>query len=394
MRRWLLPENISDVLPSEARRIEDLRRRLLDLYRTYGYELVAPPLIEYLDSLLIGSGRDLELVTFKLIDQLSGRTMGLRADITPQVARIDAHLLDRSGVVRLCYAGSVLHARPSGPLSTREPQQVGAELYGHAGLEADLEVVDLLLRSLHAAGVARVRIDLGHVGLVRTLLAQVPGALEDDVFPLLQAKDAPGLRALLDGVADGPARRALLALPGLFGPAGDVIARARDALPRLPAIAGPLDELARLADALARMTDDGDGPALDVALDLADARGYRYHGGVIFAAYVDGVPDAVGRGGRYDNVGAVFGRARPATGFSLELRELAQLVPDAPPGRAIRAPWALDASLAAAVRALRARGEIVVQVLPGHEHEQQEFQCDRELVRADGSWVLRPMGEG
>jgi ATP phosphoribosyltransferase regulatory subunit len=393
MPRWLLPENISDVLPSEARRIEMLRRRLLDLYRTYGYELVAPPLIEYLDSLLIGSGRDLELKTFKLIDQLSGRTMGLRADITPQVARIDAHLLDRSGVVRLCYGGSVLHARPSGPLSTREPQQVGAELYGHAGLEADLEVVDLLLRSLQAAGVERVRIDLGHVGLVRTLLARVQGMVEDDVFPLLQAKDAPALRALLEGGGDGSMHRALLALPGLFGPAGDVIARARAELPASREVDRALDELERLAEALVRMNGGG-GPALEIALDLADARGYRYHGGVIFAAYVDGVPDAIGRGGRYDNVGAAFGRARPATGFSIELRELAQLVPDDAPSPAIRAPWALDASLAAAVRALRDRGEIVVQVLPGHEHEQQEFQCDRELVRADGHWVIRPMGEG
>lgn len=393
MPRWLLPENISDVLPREARRIEMLRRRLLDLYRSYGYELVAPPLIEYLDSLLIGSGQDLELKTFKLIDQLSGRTMGLRADITPQVARIDAHLLDRSGVVRLCYAGSVLHARPSGPLSTREPQQAGAELYGHAGLEADLEVIDLLLRSLQVAGVERARIDLGHVGLVRTLLARLPGAVENDVFPLLQAKDAPALRTLLQGVVDGPMRRALLALPGLFGPAGDVVARARAELPAAPEVDAALDELARLAEALARMN-AGNGPAVEVAVDLADARGYRYHGGVIFAAYVDGVPDAVGRGGRYDNVGAAFGRARPATGFSIELRELAQLVPDAPPSPAIRAPWALDASLAAAVRTLRDRGDIVVQVLPGHEHEQQEFQCDRELVRADGNWILRPMGEG
>jgi ATP phosphoribosyltransferase regulatory subunit len=270
---------------------------------------------------------------------------------------------------------------------------VGAELYGHAGLEADLEVVDLLLRSLQAAGVERVRIDLGHVGLVRTLLARVQGMVEDDVFPLLQAKDAPALRALLEGGGDGSMHRALLALPGLFGPAGDVIARARAELPASREVDRALDELERLAEALVRMNGGG-GPALEIALDLADARGYRYHGGVIFAAYVDGVPDAIGRGGRYDNVGAAFGRARPATGFSIELRELAQLVPDDAPSPAIRAPWALDASLAAAVRALRDRGEIVVQVLPGHEHEQQEFQCDRELVRADGHWVIRPMGEG
>jgi ATP phosphoribosyltransferase regulatory subunit len=394
MPRWLLPESISDILPSEARRIEELRRRLLDLYRAYGYELVAPPMIEYLESLLIGSGRDLDLKTFKLIDQLSGRTMGLRADITPQVARIDAHLLDRAGVVRLCYAGSVLQARPAGPLSTREPQQVGAELYGHAGLEADLEVIDLLVQSLRVAGIRRVRIDLGHIGLVRTLIAALPGVSEDDVFPLLRSKDSPGLHALLEPLPRSPQRRALLALPGLFGATDDVLERALGVLPATPTVAGALDELRRLARSLALLTGATDGMAVEVALDLGDARGYRYHSGVIFDAYVDGSPDAIGRGGRYDNVGAAFGRSRPATGFSLELRELAQLLPETPPSRAIRAPWALDASLAAAVRALRVEGEIVVQVLPGHEHEQQEFQCDRELFQDDGRWVVRPLGEG
>ncbi len=197
MPRWLLPESISDILPSEARRIEELRRRLLDLYRTYGYELVMPPMIEYIESLLTGSGHDLDLRTFKLIDQLSGRTMGLRADITPQVARIDAHLLNRQGVTRLCYAGNVLHARPSGALSTREPQQVGAELYGHSGLEADLEVIELLLQSLRVAGVARVRIDLGHVGIVRNLLTALPGLDEDEIFPMIQSKDSPALSQAL-----------------------------------------------------------------------------------------------------------------------------------------------------------------------------------------------------
>jgi len=394
MPRWLLPESISDILPSEARRIEDLRRRLLDLYRSYGYELVAPPLIEYLESLLIGSGRDLDLKTFKLIDQLSGRTMGLRADITPQVARIDAHLLGRAGVVRLCYAGSVLQARPAGPLSTREPLQLGAELYGHAGLEADLEAIDLLLQSLRVAGIVRARIDLGHVGLVRTLIAGLPGVSEDEVFPLLQSKDAPALRARLEALPRSPQRRALLALPDLFGAPGEVLERAAGLLPPTPPVLAALDELRRLADSLAVLAGDGDGLQVEVALDLGDARGYRYHSGVIFDAYVDGSPDAIGRGGRYDDIGAAFGRARPATGFSLELRELAQRLPEAAPGRAIRAPWALDASLAGAVRALRASGEIVVQVLPGHEHEQQEFHCDRELARVEGRWVVRPLGEG
>jgi ATP phosphoribosyltransferase regulatory subunit len=389
MPRWLLPESISDILPSEARRIEELRRRLLDLYRTYGYELVMPPTLEYLESLLTGSGRDLDLTTFKLIDQLSGRTMGLRADITPQVARIDAHLLDRAGVVRLCYSGSVLHARPAGPLSTREPLQVGAELYGHAGPEADLEVVEMLLQSLRTAGVPRVRIDLGHVAIVRTLVGRLPGLAEDDVFPLLQAKDAPGLSALLAGRAQDDATRALRALPGLFGPAADVLARARIALPALPTIVDALAQLERLA--AAPQLAGGDGLAVEIALDLGDARGYRYHSGAIFAAYVDGLPNAIGRGGRYDNVGAAFGRARPATGFSLELRELASLLPERPPTGAIRAPWGDDATLAEAVRALRAAGEIVVQVLPGHEHAQQEFECDRELAKAGTGWAVRAL---
>jgi ATP phosphoribosyltransferase regulatory subunit len=389
MPRWLLPESISDILPSEARRIEELRRRLLDLYRTYGYELVMPPTIEYIDSLLTGSGRDLDLSTFKLIDQLSGRTMGLRADITPQVARIDAHLLDRQGVVRLCYAGSVLHARPSGPSSTREPLQVGAELYGHAGPEADLEVVEMLLQSLRAAGVPRVRLDLGHVAIVRTLIAQLPGLHEDEVFPLLAAKDVPGLEQLLAGTPDCAARRALRALPGLYGPVAPVLARARAVLPPLPEVADALGQLEALASS--PLLAGGDGLAVDIAIDLGDARGYRYHSGAIFAAYVDGLPNAVGRGGRYDNVGAAFGRARPATGFSLELRELAALCPEAPPAAAVRAPWGPDVALARAVRSLRAQGEIVVQVLPGHEHEQQEFECDRELAMQGAAWVVRPL---
>jgi ATP phosphoribosyltransferase regulatory subunit len=389
MPRWLLPESISDILPSEARRIEELRRRLLDLYRTYGYELVMPPMIEYIESLLTGSGRDLDLSTFKLIDQLSGRTMGLRADITPQVARIDAHLLDRTGVVRLCYAGHVLHARPAGPLSTREPLQVGAELYGHAGPEADLEIVEMLLQSLRVAGVPRVRIDLGHVGIVRELIAQLPGAPEDEVFPLLQSKDGPGLGRLLGALPEGPVRRAVLALPGLFGPVAGVLQRARAVLPGSPAISQALAQLERLAQA--PQLAGGNGLDVEIALDLGDARGYRYHSGAIFAAYVDGLPNAIGRGGRYDNVGAAFGRSRAATGFSLELRELAALIPERPPAAAVRAPWGTDAGLAEAVRALRATGEIVVQVLPGHEHEQQEFECDRELAKEGAAWAVRPL---
>jgi len=389
MPRWLLPESISDILPSEARRIEDLRRRLLDLYRTYGYELVMPPMVEYLESLLTGSGRDLDLRTFKLIDQLSGRTMGLRADITPQVARIDAHLLNRAGLTRLCYAANVLHARPAGALSTREPLQIGAELYGHDGLEADLEVIELLLHSLRVAGVQQVRIDLGHVEVVRSLLAALPHLSEDEVFPLIQSKDAPALAQVLANTPEGPLRRALLELPALYGAPAEVLARARAVLPALAPIVRALDQL----DALCASALLASHPGQDVRLtiDLGDARGYRYHSGVIFAAYVEGQPNAIGRGGRYDNVGESFGRARPATGFSLELRELAGLVEEPAPARAVRAPWSVDAGLTQAIQSLRDAGQIVVQVLPGHEDEQQEFECDRELAQHNGAWSVRPL---
>jgi ATP phosphoribosyltransferase regulatory subunit len=389
MPRWLLPESIADVLPSEARAVEDLRRRLLDLYRSHGYELVMPPMVEYLDSLLIGSGSDLNLRTFKLVDQLSGRTLGLRADMTPQVARIDAHLLNREGVARLCYAGSVLHARPAGLFATREPLQIGAEIYGHAGLEADLEVLELMIGSLEAAGVGRVRLDLCHVGIVPALIANTRGLDEDEVYARLQRKDVPGLAELLCA-AEAPVREALLAVAGLYGRVDGlepVLARARAVLPPLPAVSAALDTLDRLcASALWRRL-----PRVELSVDLADLRGYRYHSGITFAAYVDAIPNAVARGGRYDDIGQAFGRARPATGFSLELRELASLQPVAAPAAAIRAPWSDDAVLARAVAALRAGGEIVVRVLPGHEHEQQEFACDRELVFEGGAWVVRAL---
>jgi ATP phosphoribosyltransferase regulatory subunit len=389
MPRWLLPESISDILPSEARRIEDLRRRLLDLYRTYGYELVMPPMVEYLESLLTGSGRDLDLRTFKLIDQLSGRTMGLRADITPQVARIDAHLLNRAGLTRLCYAANVLHARPAGALSTREPLQIGAELYGHDGPEADLEVIELLLHSLRVAGVQQVRVDLGRVEVVRSLLAALPHLSEDEIFPLIQSKDAPALAQRLAGTPEGPLRHALLELPGLYGAPADVLARARSVLPPLAPIVRALDQLEALSTSALLASHAGQDVRLTI--DLGDARGYRYHSGVIFAAYVEGQPNAIGRGGRYDNVGESFGRARPATGFSVELRELAGLVEEPAPARAVRAPWSVDAALSQAIQSLRDAGQIVVQVLPGHEDEQQEFECDRELAQQNGAWSVRPL---
>ncbi|MEJ7805397.1 MAG: ATP phosphoribosyltransferase regulatory subunit [Telluria sp.] len=384
MPNWLLPEHIADVLPSEARKIEELRRLMLDNFRLYGYELVMPPLLEYVDSLLTGAGKDTDLRTFKLVDQISGRMLGLRADMTTQVARIDAHLLNRDSVTRLCYAGSVLHTRPSGLHATREPLQIGAEIYGHAGLEADAEIQELALGSLAMAGFPDVRLDLSHVGVVRTLLEHDDAARKDEaaLYALLRAKDTPGLDALSKGYAP-ETRAALLALPNLYGDI-DVLAKARDVLPALPGITRALAELAALAgSALGRA---------EVAVDLADLRGYAYESGAMFALYVPGLPNAVARGGRYDHVGEAFGRARPATGFSLDLRELARLLPTAERKHSIRAPWGNAPELREVIAQLRKTGEVVIQSLPGHDNEQDEFECDRVLVLEDSNWILKNLG--
>ena len=386
MPNWLLPENIADVLPSEARKIEELRRLMLDNFRLYGYELVMPPLLEYLESLMTGAGKDTDLRTFKLVDQLSGRMLGLRADMTTQVARIDAHLLNRATVTRLCYAGSVLHTRPSGLHATREPLQIGAEIYGHAGLEADAEIQELALASLALAGFDSVRLDLSHVGLLRAIIAQDAAAVRDEaaLYTLLRAKDAPGLRALT-AAYDPVTRDALLALPNLYGDI-DVLARAREVLPPLPGVLKALAELAALAgSALGRA---------EVAIDLADLRGYQYESGAMFALYVPGLPNAVARGGRYDHVGEAFGRARPATGFSLDLRELARLLPTAERKHSIRAPWGSAPELKEKIAELRKAGEVVIQSMPGHSNEQDEFEYDRVLVLADNgsSWILKNLG--
>jgi ATP phosphoribosyltransferase regulatory subunit len=316
MTAWLLPENVEDVLPPEAWRMEGLRRALLDLFRSRGYELVIPPLMEYVDSLLTGVGADLDLKTFKLVDQLSGRLMGVRADITPQVARIDAHLLTANAVNRLCYAGSVLHTQPDGFHRSREPIQIGAELYGEAGAPADLEVLTLMLDALHAGGVQDIQLDIGHVGVYRALAleAGLNGETEHQLFEALQAKDGSAVTTL---VATLPIalREAFAALPQLYG-ARSVLAEARKRLPQLPSVVTTLDTLEALERGLA-------GLHIEAAYDLAELRGYGYHSGVVFAAYTGGRSRAIALGGRYDEVGRVFGRARPATGFSLDLRELA-----------------------------------------------------------------------
>ena len=311
--RWLLPEYIEDILPAEAARIERLRRALLDLFAGANYQLVMPPLLEYMDSLLTGTGHDLDVRTFKVVDQLSGRMMGLRADITPQVARIDAHLLNRKGVTRLCYCGSVLHTRPAGPAATREPIQIGAEIYGHAGVKSDLEVQRLLCRALALARVKKPRMDIGHVAVFRSLVraARVAAGLEAELFEALQRKDLPALKGLTRGLP-AKTRGALLLLPELYGGA-EVLALAQRRLPAIPALRRALATLRALARSC----------PIPASFDLAELRGYHYHSGVVFDAYCDGVAGAVGRGGRYDEVGKAFGRARPATGFSIDLRSLA-----------------------------------------------------------------------
>ncbi|MCS6763919.1 MAG: ATP phosphoribosyltransferase regulatory subunit [Candidatus Protistobacter heckmanni] len=389
-KSWLLPESIADILPSEARKIEELRRGLLDDFRSYGYELVMPPLLEYLESLLTGTGHDLSLRTFKLIDQLSGRTMGLRADITPQVARIDAHLLNRSGVTRLCYSGSVLHTRAAGFHSTREPIQAGAEIYGHAGIEADIEIQELMLAALRRAGLADIRVDLCHAGILEALLAGLPNSEnienidQEALFAALEAKEQTALDGLLRGLS-GPSVDGLRALPALYGEPAEVLVRAAKALPAAPAIAKALDELATLAKAA-----EAAGQGVSASLDLSDLRGYHYHSGVMFAAYVAGLPNAVARGGRYDRVGQAFGRARPATGFSLDLRELAGLSPIEARTTAILAPWDQDLELVKKIKELRQSGEVVIQSLPGNQHDLDEFSCDRMLTLRDGQWTVVP----
>ena len=384
MNRWLLPEDIADVLPAQARKVEALRRSILDLYQSYGYELVAPPILEFLDSLLTGTGSDLNLQTFKLVDQLSGRTLGLRADITPQVARIDAHLLNRAGVTRLCYAGSVAHARTPVGSSSREQLQLGAEIYGCASWEADFEAITLLVKTLDVAGLKKVYLDLSHAGILTGILAdqKLDKATIESLYELLQTKDRPRLRqwatCLPAKVAD-----ALLALTELNGSCAEVLAKAKSALPKHAAVDQALADLERIVSASKA------AHSLELSIDLADLRGYQYHSGVMFAAYVDGLPQPIARGGRYDQVGQAFGRSRPATGFSLDLLTLASLSPLNIGKKAILAPWLQDPALEKVIADLRNRGEVVIQVLASETVEAAEYECDRELVKQGSSWEVK-----
>jgi ATP phosphoribosyltransferase regulatory subunit len=380
-RAWLLPEQIADVLPKQARRIEALRHTLLDTARGYGFELVIPPLVEHLESLLSGTGQALDLKTFKLVDQLTGRSLGVRADMTPQVARIDAHLLNRQGVVRLSYCGPVLHAQADNLLASRELLQFGAEIYGHAGFEADLEVIDLALEALRAAGVAQPVLDMGDARCVGHMLGH--GARQtrlEELMSALAAKDAAAVQALALTAQEGARWQALLSLHG----GTEVLHKAQTVFADAPTVLVALADMQRMADHVRR-----EHPQVQVSIDLADTSGYAYYSGLRFAVYAPGAQTALCRGGRYDEVGAVFGRRRPAVGFSLDLRSLAEAAPNGQALPAIRAPWGDDPSLRRAVRQLRQQGHTVVCALPGHEHEAQEYACDRALVQAGDQWVVQ-----
>ena len=381
---WLLPEYLADALPAEAARIESLRRSVLDHFRSRGYEMVIPPMLEYLESLLTGAGQDLQLRTFKLVDQLSGRTLGVRADTTPQAARIDAHLLNHVGVTRLCYCGSVLHTLPATISAGREPVQIGAELYGYAGIEADLDVIRLMAGAFDKVNLSISRIDLGHVGIFRALVeaSGLPQEAEENVLSLLQVKDVPGLELACVDVPS-PYREALLRLPQLYGGA-EVLQRAAEELPDLPLISSALNGLRHLLSS---------APDLPFSIDLSDLRGYHYHNGVVFATYCSGYPAAIAMGGRYDGAGKAFGRARPATGFSMDLREVARLAPSLKACGAILAPHAgHDKRLDAHVASLREHGEIVVQLLPGEVACEGPI-CDRKLALIGEHWIIEAIQE-
>ncbi len=391
MEHWLLPEGIEEMLPPAAARAERMRRRLLDLYRSWGYELVMPPMIEFLESLLSGAGHELDLQTFKLTDQLSGRLLGVRADMTPQAARIDAHALKREEPTRLCYIGTVLRTRQDGFASSRSPLQVGAELFGHAGLESDLEVIALMLETLAVTGVPEVHLDLGHVGIFRGLAreAGLDAEAERDLFEVLQRKALPEIEVLLGQLElDAARRERLAALARLHGDRR-VLDESRARLAgAAPEVAASLAELAAIGEKVAARW-----PDMPVNYDLAELRGYAYQTGVVFAAFTPGFGQEVARGGRYDQIGEIFGRARPATGFSADLKTLIALGGNADDegGGGIFAPAGDDPGLLAAIAELRGAGERVIQALPGQVGGAAEMGCDRRLVQEGDAWVVEPL---
>ncbi|MCW8957392.1 MAG: ATP phosphoribosyltransferase regulatory subunit [Gammaproteobacteria bacterium] len=387
--RWLLPQGIEEALPEQAARLEALRRNLLDMYASWGYQLVMPPFIEYLESLLTGTGHDLDLQTFQLVDQLTGRAMGIRADMTPQVARVDAHRLKKDTPNRLCYIGTVLHTRPDGFGGSRSPLQVGAELYGHAGIASDLEIISLMLETFKQASIDKLVLDIGHVGIFRGLATQA--GLNDDqeatLFEMLQRKAVPEITDFLKQL-DIPddCRQMLASLPELHGgescldQASSALAAADDSVKQA------LDYLKQVADKLKQSH-----IAVDLHFDLSELRGYHYHTGILFAVFVPGQGQEIARGGRYDDIGRVFGRARSATGFSTDLKSLVNLSNNQSTNAAssaIFAPTRDDSSLGTVIAELRAQGEIVIVELPGQLGDAAAMGCNRQLVQRDGQWSV------
>jgi len=388
VERWLLPEGIDEALPEQAKALESLRRRILDMYSSWGYEQVMPPFIEYLESLLTGTGHDLDLQTFKLTDQLSGRMMGVRADMTPQVARIDAHRLKRDVPTRLCYMGTVLNTRPDGFAGSRSPMQIGAELYGHSGLDSDLEVISMMIETLKLADMTQFHIDVGHVDIFGKLTEQA-GLTEDQelaYFDMLQRKAVPEITAFVGSLEiDARYQDALRGLASLNGDMS-AIDHARSLLDCIDGMTETLDEVVAFCEQLS-----ANYPGIDLNIDLAELRGYNYHTGIVFAAYVPGQGKEIALGGRYDDIGKVFGHARPATGFSTDLKTLLSLSSEQAKSDAdmIFAPADPDASLRAVIASLRSEGQRVIIALDGQNASAEAMGCTHQLVRQNGEWVLQ-----
>jgi len=384
--RWLLPDGVDEVLPEQAHIVEHLRRQILDLYCIWGYDLVIPPMVEFTESLLSGSGKDLDLMTFRVTDQLSGRMMGIRADITPQTARMDAHSLRREGPSRLCYAGTVLHTRPRGPLQSRTPISIGVELFGETSLSADIEVIDLFLQTLTTSGVDHVYLDLGHVDICRGLLSEagLDTELEDELFELLQRKAQAELSEWISlNIKDASLSGWLNALPTLAGGI-EVLTKAKHLLKGSPRVV--LDAIGQLEGIVSSIADKG----ASVHLDLGEIPGYHYHTGIVFAAYVQGFGKALGNGGRYDHVGEAFGRSRPATGFAIDLKSLvSEGQCEVSPVGGIFVPFNTDVEIQKQINSLRSQGKRVVQGFKGQRIDLDELKCDHQLVKVDGKYVVQ-----
>lgn len=387
--RWLLPDGLEELLPAQAEQIEFLRRSILKLYQRWGYRYVMTPLVEHFDSLIVGTGNDVGQHTFKLVDEMTGRLLGVRADITPQVARIDAHRLVHDGPSRLCYAGPVLLTKPRELGGSRNPIQIGAELYGHAGVESDVEILDLMLSSLRKAQMRSIHLDLGHVGIFKALVThyELDEAIESQLFDALQRKASPDLSQILDSVNDKGCEAVFSELLQLHGDQS-VFTEAREKLFGISeAVTNAINELEQIYQGLNKRHAD-----VNIHIDLAELRGYRYHTGVVFAAYVPGYWQAIAQGGRYDEVGRVFGRARPATGYSMDLRAICELLPDySDDSDPIFAPAEDDESLDETIRTLREEGQVVICELPGIPRETQTQACQRQLVKKNNQWIIESL---